>query len=153
MNVSWQLVGLLALGIAVGLSLSLRPREVAADSVGCHFAPMAGVVGDSATRLSWQQSSAGMVYTWDDAARYCATLDLHGMGWRLPSVKELQTVIDETRAMPAVDVVSFPETASDYYWTSSQVARFANEAWAVSFAYGYDGFFDVHTLQHVRCVR
>jgi len=61
-----------------------------------------------------------MVYNWDDAARYCSTLDLHGMGWRLPTVKELQTLIDETAAMPAVDAVSFPNTSSEYYWSSSQ---------------------------------
>lgn len=133
--------------------MMLRSREVAADSPGCHFAPMAGVVSDSATRLSWQQSSAGMMYTWDDAARYCATLDLHGMGWRMPSVKELQTLVDETMAMPAIDSVSFPDTSPENYWSSSQVVSFSNDAWVVSLAYGYDLFFDVHSLQHVRCVR
>src|SRR2546422_751393 len=125
-----QLAVLFALASGAGAAFLLRADEVAADSVGCHFAPMAGVVSDSATHLSWQQNSAGMVYNWDDAARYCATLDLHGTGWRLPTVKELQTLVDETRAMPATDDVSFPNTASEYYWSSSQVVTFANEAWA-----------------------
>jgi hypothetical protein len=94
-----------------------------------------------------------MLYSWEDAANYCATLVLQGMGWRLPSIKELHTLIDVTRMQPATDPASFPTVVSEYYWTSSQVANFENEVYAVSFAYGYDGFFDVSTKQHVRCVR
>ena len=94
-----------------------------------------------------------MIYNWDDAANYCAKLDLHGTGWRLPSIKELHTLVDVTRMMPATDLASFPAVVSEYYWTSSQVPNFENEVYAVSFAYGFDGFFDVNTKQHVRCVR
>src|SRR4029077_11059445 len=66
MKVSLPVIAISAVAIASGAWMAHR---VAADSQGCHFAPMAGVVGDSATRLSWQQASAGMVYNWDDAAR------------------------------------------------------------------------------------
>jgi len=145
---------MLAAAVCVAaLCAALAAPDAGAQTSDCHFAPMAGVVDDTATRLSWQQSSSGMTYNWDDAAKYCSTLDLNGMGWRLPTVKELHTLVDPTKASPAADAVSFPDMASEYYWSSSQVANFGNEAWAVSFGYGYDGYFDVHSKQRVRCVR
>src|SRR5262245_5460725 len=118
---SWLIVSLGTIAIAA-LGISLYARDVSADGElpGCHFAPMAGIVSDTATHLNWQQSSSGMVYGWDEAWRYCATLDLHGMGWRLPSIKELHTLVDASRAMPAADPVAFPGTVADFYWTSSQ---------------------------------
>ena len=152
-SVTIRLAVLGGAALAAALLMMFHTREASAESAGCHFAPMAGIVGDSATHLNWQQASSGALYNWDDAARYCATLELHGMGWRLPTIKELQTLVDEGAAMPATDSVAFPNTESEYYWTSSQVVSFANEAWAVSFAYGFDAFFDVHSEHRVRCVR
>jgi hypothetical protein len=130
-------------------------RPAAAPKSAPHFAVAsgAGIVNDAATTLAWQRSAPADTYDFSGASKYCAQLDLAGPGWRLPTIKELQTLVDETRRMPAIDVTAFPHTVSDYYWTSSQVPGFATQAWTVSFAYGFDGFFGADTQQHVRCVR
>jgi hypothetical protein len=92
-------------------------------------------------------------YAWEDAKTYCAALDLSGAGWRLPNVKELQTIVDETRADPAIDETAFPSTPSELFWTSSPVAGNANYAWNVYFNYGDSNADGVLYTGRVRCVR
>lgn len=134
---------------------SLWGWSAAAQPPSPHFvvAPGASTVSDTATKLTWQRNAPAKTYDWTSAGKYCADLQLDGKGWRLPTVKELQTLVDETRTMPAIDPMAFPHTAPDYYRTSSQVPGFTTQSWTVSFAYGFDGFYGADTLQHVRCVR
>jgi hypothetical protein len=141
---------LAALGVAVCV---LLPQHALADAPVGHFSVARGTVKDWATELIWQQEPSDTTYGWDDAVQYCKDLDLDGPGWRLPTVKELHTLVDESRAMPAIDRSAFPRTASDNYWSASHVVSFAQDAWAVSFAYGFDTFFQVSAREHVRCVR
>lgn len=115
--------------------------------------PTAGTVHDPSTKLTWQQAESTKRRIWSDAGAYCAALDVDGRGWRLPTVKELQTLVDETRQQPAIDAAAFPNTSADEYWTSSPVPGFPDMAWTVSFAYGFDGFYDIKMFHHVRCVR
>lgn len=54
-------------------------------------------ITDRQTRLQWQRHSY-LATSWDDANAHCSTLALGGLGpgqWRLPSVKELMTLVDE----------------------------------------------------------
>jgi hypothetical protein len=111
-----------------------------------------GTVADAATGLVWQQgATAGR--TWDEARATCATLPLAGGRWRLPDMKELQTIIDESRADPAVDQTLFPETASEGFWAATPLADTPSAAWFVSFAAGIAYNSRVDHLYNVRCVR
>jgi hypothetical protein len=110
-------------------------------------------VYDAKTKLTWQQVVPTSAYPWADAMHYCKKLDLDGNGWRLPSVNELQTLVDETRRSPAIDPAAFPSTPVDYFWTSSNVAGFSSFGWTIYFAYGSAHFFDVVQPHQVRCVR
>jgi hypothetical protein len=125
----------------------------AADAPAGHFVSTTGTVADAATQLTWQKAASAATYTLTQAEMYCAALDLEGTGWRLPTIKELLTLVDETRSMPSIDPRAFPKTALDFYWTSSHVAGSATDVWAVSFRFGFDSSFDIRTQQHVRCVR
>ena len=40
--------------------------------------------------------------------------------WRLPTVKELLTIVDRSRSLPAIDPI-FGPTQSDYYWSDDTV--------------------------------
>jgi hypothetical protein len=117
------------------------------------FATDEDTVKDSATQLVWQRAAPDQAFGFDAAGTYCSDLELDGKGWRLPSIKELQTLVDEARQLPAIDPVAFPHTQTDYYWTASSVTGVEDQAWAVSFRYGFDGAFETKTEQHVRCVR
>jgi hypothetical protein len=67
-----------------------------------------GQVTDPATGLIWQQAPSATTMPASAAPSYCATLDLGGHSWRLPSIKELATLVDEDRVSPAIDVSAFP---------------------------------------------
>ena len=56
-----------------------------------------GTVTDNRTGLIWQQGEPGAM-TWNSALTYCEGLSLAGStDWRLPNIKELESLVDETR--------------------------------------------------------
>lgn len=57
-----------------------------------------GTITDSATGLMWQRSDDGTSRDWQEALAYAENLNLAGYtDWRLPCVKELQSIVDYTR--------------------------------------------------------
>jgi hypothetical protein len=55
---------------------------------------------DPGSGLSWQVTPTGFVMDWGSAKGHCASLELDGDGWRLPTVSELRTLI---RGCPATE--------------------------------------------------
>lgn len=64
---------------------------------------------DRTTGLEWQRHVEDRVPD-DWSFHYCATLELDGGGWRLPTRVELTTIVDYTRRLPAIDTDAFPNT-------------------------------------------
>jgi len=63
-----------------------------------------GTVTDNATVLTWTQNDSGEGLDWEGALNYCASLDYAGISaWRLPNVKELQSIVDYSRSPDATD--------------------------------------------------
>ncbi len=113
-----------------------------------------GVVVDRVTGLMWQRTLANRFFTFDGAVRECAAMALAGhRDWRLPSRIELVSLLDTTRTQPAIDVDAFPETPSDWFWTSSPAATDPSSAWYVYFYFGYPKTDDRGAKFSVRCVR
>jgi hypothetical protein len=124
-----------------------------------------GTVTDNVTGLVWEQCSAGQsgadcgagaagTYTWQGALDYCNGLSLAGSsGWRLPNVKELESITDDSRYSPAIDGTYFPNTAASGCWSSTTYASSASDAWYVSFGDGYVYGYSKPYYRHVRCVR
>jgi hypothetical protein len=113
----------------------------------------ADTVRDVATGLEWQRRVDGIMRSWAEANAYCAGLALAGGGWRLPNMKELQSLIDDRRASPAIDGESFPDTASEPHWTGTPVSGTPGSAWRVSFEHGYTYDADMKYEYLARCVR
>ncbi len=132
-----------------------RARCVAqrSEAQAQRYTSQGGTVYDSLTKLTWQKEVPEASYAWKEAGDFCTALDLDGTGWRLPSVSELQTLVDETKSNPAIDLNTFPGTPSEYFWTSSVLPRFTSYVWTVYFGFGLSTFFDVNQSRHVRCVR
>jgi len=80
-----------------------------------------GTVSDAATGLTWQQADDGKTRDWPQALHYCATLDLNGQqNWRLPNVKELQSIVDYSHNDPAIDAGTFRQTdRNGWFWSST----------------------------------
>jgi len=63
-----------------------------------------GTIRDRATGLTWQKTDGGKTMDWKHALAYAENLDLAGHDdWRLPDVKELQSIVDYSRAPDADD--------------------------------------------------
>jgi|GraSoiStandDraft_49_1057285.scaffolds.fasta_scaffold382367_2 hypothetical protein len=111
-----------------------------------------GIVTDLRTGLTWQHPANTSTYTWDQAASYCRGLSIAlSGGFRVPTLKELLTLVDPTRIRPAIDLKAFPNAPAEWFWTASNRAS-AGPA-AVSFATGGSGFFRATDALRVRCVR
>ncbi len=114
-----------------------------------------GTVTDSTTRLMWQQGEGGSK-VWESALTYCEGLSLASYSdWRLPNIKELESITDDTRYGPAIDTIYFPNVNNENYWSSTTYAYTASFAWVVSFSYGHVYGLRYKTLYnyYVRCVR
>jgi len=149
-------VGLLLAVTAIGLAAARSSRAFAPQgrfSVGTST----DTIVDTQTHLIWQAVDSVTTHPWTDAVAYCQNLTLGGTtGWRLPTVAELLTLVDDSRADPAIDPVAFPTMPTDNlaFWTSSSILAGFNStyAWTVSFQEGVVAFAFGPTSLHVRCV-
>jgi hypothetical protein len=114
-----------------------------------------GAVHDAKTSLTWQQAVSATTYTQTDAVSYCATLGLNGATWRLPTMKELLTIVDLSVAPPGptIDSTAFPSTPTGYFWSSTLYAGTPGSAWSVLFYYGFSYGNDMTNTSYARCVR
>lgn len=111
-----------------------------------------GTVTDLATGLTWQQQGDNTKRSWAVAGTYCRSLSLGGKSdWRLPDIKELQSIVDNRLQAPAVDGIAFPGTNPSYYWSATTPS--IGYAWHVSFLNGYVDYHLKSTPYYVRCVR
>ena len=116
-----------------------------------------GTVYDTQTKLTWQQTVPTRPYIWADAKTYCTGVgtNLGGTGWRLPTIKELVTIVDFSQAimMPMIDPNAFPGTLDRNFWSSSPFSD-PQFAWFIDFGLGSIMNYNfVTTLYNVRCVR
>ncbi len=111
-----------------------------------------GAVTHNRTGLMWQRcalmqtwsggtciGTAG-TFTW--AAALLAARDATTAGyndWRLPNVKELQSIVEEKCYTPSVNESIFPNTSPSYFWSASASSGSSNSAWSVNFYDGYAG--------------
>lgn len=76
-----------------------------------------------------------------------------GKGWRMPTVDELQTILDRSRHGPAIDTERFPDTQSEPYWTSTPCSWDSDTRWVVYFYYGGVSGYYVNNRACVRACR
>ena len=97
-----------------------------------------GTVTDNCTGLMWQKDTGDIFSSWQDALRYCGDLDLAGHAdWRLPNVRELQSIVDYGRAFPAIDPLF--SAVEGWYWSSSSYVGAPENAWGIEIGAGGGG--------------
>ncbi|MFO8073458.1 MAG: DUF1566 domain-containing protein, partial [Polyangia bacterium] len=123
------------------------------------------VVFDNITQLEWQGCASGLSgadcttgtagnYTWQEALDYCEALQWGGFDdWRVPNVRELSTLVDRATSYPAIDLVAFPQSPDEAFWSASTYRATLSNAWTVRFHVGYELPVAKHYTRHVRCVR
>jgi hypothetical protein len=154
-----------ALAAASTLVIAASARAGAPGDQYDLFAMNTLTIRDRSTGLTWQRNVSPQTFTFDDAATYCSTLSMpvFAGGWRVPSYKELLTLVDEqphteydTIKLDLVekwiDGNAFPATpVSETYWTSSLYPK-AGRAYAVDFGTGAPIAQFTGIGQFVRCV-
>ncbi len=104
-----------------------------------------GEVHDPATGLTWQRAIFPAMPA-DAAVAYCAGLGLGDGPWRLPSVQELASTVDETRVAPAIDTEAFPGTAKNApYWTATRPSPKPAQRWALNYNDGFTTYREAET--------
>jgi hypothetical protein len=114
--------------------------EFSSSSAPQRFTAANGMVSDSLTGLIWSANDIGERHDWPGAHKAVAKLDLGGFtDWRLPTIKELLTLVDYDRSSPAIDPI-FSTCKADWYWTLTALKSSPGDyAWYVDFG---DGFSD-----------
>jgi Protein of unknown function (DUF1566) len=72
--------------------------------------------------------------------------------WRLPSLGELQSIVDRKRKNPSINTTYFPNTQSGYYWTGEPFAYDEFGSWAITFRGGVQNDKKKNTNNYVRLV-
>jgi len=73
--------------------------------------------------------------------------------WRLPNIRELQTIVDRSVYDPAIDTAAFPNTPASLFWSASAYANGIYTAWGVGFLNGSPYYYVKGSTIQVRLVR
>lgn len=131
------------------------------------------MVSDELTGLVWQDD-VGAKRTkkeWSKVETYCSDLTLGGYAdWRVPTITELEGIVDYGTSYPAINTALFNNTGTDVYWSSTshydaghKFIRHASghehdiqevsNAWFVDFYDGSDSYGSKKSYFFIRCVR
>ena len=148
------------LTISAGGIKSFHPRAVRSlttPTIVTHFTDNGdGTITDNVTNLIWQKAPNTTTYTWEQAISYAENLALAGNSdWRLPNIKELVSINDETTNAPSINTTYFPTMVLARYWSSTtQFAPGGTSAWFNDFQNFGISSYDLKTISHnMICVR
>ena len=123
-----------------------------------------GTITDNYTKLIWMKCPVGMsgstcksgspaLRAWSVARDYCDDLNFAGKkDWRLPNLKELESIVSTTSFDPSMNQKIFGGT-SDIFWTSVAPARYLASKFGVLFSDGSVYFQSDNSSAATRCVR
>ncbi len=124
-----------------------------------------GTVIDNYTGLVWKKCSQGLtgndckigspsLRVWAKAKMDCDDLVFAGSSdWRLPTLKELQSIVNSQSYEPAINKTFFVNTLNDPYWTETSPARYLASRFTVIFTDGSVYYKDSNNYAATRCVR
>lgn len=112
-----------------------------------------GTVTDTKTGLMWKKCAEGqeplmcsgsaLSFNWQEALQRAQDVNAGTAGsnlayadWRVPNIKELASIVEESCLDPAINTAIFPNISFDEFWSSSPRADY-NSVWHVSFNIGY----------------
>jgi hypothetical protein len=111
-------------------------------------------VQDRTTGLMWTRKNVGSKrFTWPNAKAACAAAREAGYDdWRLPTIRELLSLVDYSRTEPAIDPAF--ECESAWYWSATPYSSSPSDyAWGVGFGDGHSLCNAQHDDYYVRAVR
>ena len=125
----------------------VTPKKSSEKRIG-HFCDHGdGTITDTRTGLMWMRSAVGQTWIGDTAVgnasyhKFEPSLELPSTcvgydDWRLPTLNELELLVDPSRQAPTIDIYAFPNTPRSFFWTSSRVVESGRNVWRVNFGDG-----------------
>ncbi|MCC7245442.1 MAG: DUF1566 domain-containing protein [Saprospiraceae bacterium] len=112
------------------------------------------VVVDHLTGLEWQRFVLQDSMNWESALVYAENLFFGGKSdWRLPNIKELESLNDETKSQPSVDAAFFQGIGQHKYWSGTSLPNQTTRAWFLDTRFGVISY-DLKTVRNsILCVR
>lgn len=113
-----------------------------------------GTITDNLTQLVWQKIANATAQTWEQALAYAEGLTIGtSSDWRLPNIKELQSLNNELATNPSVFNPYFSSLGVHNYWSSTSLPNQTTKAWYWNTQFGITTY-DVKTnSNYVLCVR
>ena len=113
-----------------------------------------GTITDNYTGLMWQKVQSSTAMTWEEALVYAESLTLAGASdWRMPNVKELQSLNDEKLFKPSIDKTFFTGVLSGNFWSSTTLVNATTKAWDINVDYGIVSYNEKSIKEYILCVR
>jgi Protein of unknown function (DUF1566) len=131
-------------------------RDVATPIIiANHFTDNAdGTITDNITNLMWEKVPSATAQTWENAITEAENLLLATYSdWRLPNIKELQSLNDEAQLQPSVTAPFFTSLFVKKYWSSTSLPNQTNKAWYWHNAFGVTTYDNKLNLNNFLCVR
>lgn len=145
--------------ISAGGTFRYCPRAVrnafAPSTVAYHFIDNGdGTIKDNLTNLVWQKVPLNDTLTWENALIYAEGFSLAGYSdWRLPNIKEIESISDELLANPSIDTSFFKIINNKKYWSSTTLPNQTSKAWYLNSRYGITTYDNKTARDYVLCVR
>ena len=131
-----------------------------------------GSIHDKDNTYTWSGASYGSTYIMDGTITSTFLAGLNAAGgfaghtdWRIPNRFELESILNLQNVSPSVStafntgcaasctVTACSCTQSYFYWSSTTLAPYPNDAWGVSFGYGYASGGNKSSSYYARAVR
>ncbi len=113
-----------------------------------------GTTTDHLTELIWQKIPVSDSLTWEQALQYADTLTLaNETDWRLPNIKELQSINEESRMNPSLNGSFFTNAGFAKYWSSTTLPNQTSKAWYLDTRFGITTYALKTSRLLIHCVR
>ncbi|WP_321311235.1 DUF1566 domain-containing protein [Halarcobacter sp.] len=131
------------------------------------------IIFDKKLNLIWQDNNNENLYTYSEAVEYCKELNIGNYNnWRIPRIRELQSIVDYTRYKPAIYIAFKNTNFFDYpvgkvgvdyntygtegvYLSSSKAFFFKSYTgfYYISFTDGTINTTNANKKNYIRCVK
>lgn len=112
------------------------------------------MVFDNLTNLFWIALPNNVPVSWEGALTYADSTAISGYNdWRVPNIKELQSLQDVRLVQPCIDASFFPDIGLRKYWSSTSLPNQTSKAWFMDTHYGITSHDEKSTPNYLMLVR
>lgn len=113
-----------------------------------------GSVWDKLNGLEWNPVAVQDSMSWEEALAFAENSNALGFGdWRLPNIKELRSLNDESILNPSVNPVFFPNVGVGKFWSSTTLPNQTTKSWIFDTHFGITTYAEKTSQKRMLMVR